>query len=107
VVRTIVAILAAHVRKAETERTRANPPKSLQAYDCYLQVAESQTVFSSSYTSEDLYETGQLRSSKADIAVASPRRACLHPHKKHHCQPAAICKGLDACVQSYLAKDFV
>jgi hypothetical protein len=54
VVRTIVAILAAHVRKAETERTRANPPHSLPAYDCYLQAAESQTVFSSSYISKDL-----------------------------------------------------
>ncbi|HEX7465369.1 MAG TPA: winged helix-turn-helix domain-containing protein, partial [Usitatibacter sp.] len=32
VVRAIVAILAAHVRKAETERTRVRPPNSWQAY---------------------------------------------------------------------------
>jgi adenylate cyclase len=33
VVRTIVAILAAHVRMAETERTRIQPPRNWQAYD--------------------------------------------------------------------------
>ena len=33
VVRTIVTILAARVRKAEVERTRTKPPGSLQAYD--------------------------------------------------------------------------
>jgi TolB-like protein len=33
VVRTIVAILAAHVRMAEIERTRAMPPSSWQGYD--------------------------------------------------------------------------
>src|SRR5215813_13799082 len=60
VVRTIVAILAAHVQKLETERTRADPPNSWQAYDCYLQAAESQTVFSSSYRTADLYETRRL-----------------------------------------------
>src|SRR5262249_56179751 len=39
VVRTIVAILAAHVRMAETERTRTKPPSSWQAYDYYLNAA--------------------------------------------------------------------
>ena len=60
VVRTIVAILAAHVRKAETERTRGNPPNSWQAYDYYLQAAESQASFSSSSRAEDLDEAGRL-----------------------------------------------
>src|SRR5262245_14072306 len=46
VVRTIVALLAAHVRKAETERTRGNPPNSWQAYDYYLQAAEAQASYS-------------------------------------------------------------
>ena len=45
VVRTIVAILAAHVRKAETERTRAKPPNSWQAYDYYLQAVEAFASF--------------------------------------------------------------
>ncbi len=58
--RTIVAILAAHVRKAETERTRGNPPNSWQAYDYYLQAAQSQASFSSSSRAEDLDEAGRL-----------------------------------------------
>jgi len=47
VVRTIVAILAAHVRQAETERTRSKPPNSWQAYDYYLQAVEASVSFSS------------------------------------------------------------
>ena len=47
VVRTIVTILAAHVRIAETERTRTKPPNSWQAYDYYLQAVEASVSFSS------------------------------------------------------------
>ena len=46
VVRTIAAILAAHVGRAETERTRTKPPNSWQAYDYYLQAAEAFASFS-------------------------------------------------------------
>jgi adenylate cyclase len=60
VVRTIVAILAAHVRKAEIERTRAKPPGSWQAYDCYLQALEALLSFTSSLGVEDLYATRRL-----------------------------------------------
>jgi adenylate cyclase len=60
VVRTIVAILAAHVRKAETDRTRAKPPNSWQAYDYYLQAAEAFAYFRSSAKTEKLYETRHL-----------------------------------------------
>jgi adenylate cyclase len=60
VVRTIVAILAAHVRKAETERARHKPPNSWQAYDCYLQAVEALLSFHSSYSLEDLYKTRHL-----------------------------------------------
>ena len=48
VVRTIVTILAAHVRIAETERTHTKPPNSWQAYDYYLQAVEASVSFSSS-----------------------------------------------------------
>jgi adenylate cyclase len=47
VVRTIVTILAAHVRIAETERTRTKPPNSWQAYDYYLKAVEASVSFSS------------------------------------------------------------
>jgi adenylate cyclase len=59
-VRTIVATLAAHVRKAETDRTRAKPPNSWQAYDYYLQGAEAFAYFRSSAKTEKLYETRHL-----------------------------------------------
>lgn len=60
VVRTIAAILAAHVRKAEIERTRVKPPDSLQAYDYYLQAADTYAYFLSSFGVEDLYRTRRL-----------------------------------------------
>ena len=47
VVRTIVTILAANVRIAETERTRTKPPNSWQAYDYYLQAVDASVSFSS------------------------------------------------------------
>ena len=40
VARTIVAILAAHVNKAEIERTLNKPPETWQAYDYYLRAAD-------------------------------------------------------------------
>src|SRR5262245_33833737 len=47
VVRTIVTILAAHVRLAEAERTRTKPPNSWRAYDYYLQAVDASVSFSS------------------------------------------------------------
>jgi len=60
VVATIVAILAAHVRRAEIERTRAKPPNSWQAYDYYLQALDTVASFTSSFSVKDLYETRRL-----------------------------------------------
>jgi TolB-like protein/Tfp pilus assembly protein PilF len=56
VARTIAAILAAHVRHAETERSRAKPPNSLQAYDYCLQAIEALT----SYQFADIVEARRL-----------------------------------------------
>jgi adenylate cyclase len=60
VVGTIVAILAAHVRRAETERSRAKPPNSWQAYDCYLQAADAMDSFLSTFNVENIYEARRL-----------------------------------------------
>jgi len=60
VVGTIAAILAAHVRKAETERTRAKPPNSWQAYDYYLQAAQVLISFDASFSVDALYEARRL-----------------------------------------------
>src|SRR5262249_2384572 len=57
---TIVAILAAHVRQAEIERTRAKPPNSWQAYDYYLQAIDTGASFTSSFSAKDLYEARRL-----------------------------------------------
>jgi len=41
VVRAIVAALAAHVNRAETERALLKPPAAWEAYECYLRGAEA------------------------------------------------------------------
>jgi len=74
VVRTIVAILAAHVRMAETERTRARPPGSWQAYDCYLKAADIFfNTFNRSFTFDALYETRHLLQQSLAIDANSAR----------------------------------
>src|SRR5262245_48795747 len=60
VVRTIVAILAAHVRMAETERTRTKPPSSWQAYDYYLKAVDALNSFERSIAVDHLYEARRL-----------------------------------------------
>src|SRR5262249_10166169 len=60
VVRTIVGILAAYVRKAEVERARTKPPESLQAYDYYLQAAAAYASFLSSFRVEEFDQTRRL-----------------------------------------------
>jgi adenylate cyclase len=59
-VATIAALLAAHVRKAETERTRTKPPNSWLAYDYYLQAADAYASLTSSLSVDDLYEARRL-----------------------------------------------
>ena len=60
VVGTIAAILAAHVRKAETERARTKTPNSWEAYDYYLQAAEVLLSFDASFSVDALYEARRL-----------------------------------------------
>jgi adenylate cyclase len=54
VARTVAAILAAHVGKAEAGRTLLKPPASWQAYDHYLRAADALTSYSSSADREEL-----------------------------------------------------
>jgi len=60
VVHTIVAILAAHVRQAEIERSRAKPPNSWQAYDYYLKAIDTFNSFNRSFAVDALYQTRDL-----------------------------------------------
>ena len=60
VARTVAAILAAHVTKAEAERTVLKPPKSWQAYDHYMRAAEVHATFHRAMQVTALYETREL-----------------------------------------------
>jgi adenylate cyclase len=60
VARTIVAILAAHVNKAEAERTLLKPPVVWQAYDLYMRAVATFASFLSSRKTTDLYEVRRL-----------------------------------------------
>ena len=60
VARTIVAILAAHVNKAEAERTLLKAPATWQAHDYYMRAADALNTFLSSYKVGDLYEVRRL-----------------------------------------------
>src|SRR5262249_47922938 len=60
VARTIVSVLAAHVRKAESERVRTKPPNSWEAYDYFLQAADALGSFNASFNKDDLYRTRHL-----------------------------------------------
>jgi adenylate cyclase len=77
VARSIVITLAAHVGRAETERTRAKPPNSWEAYDYYLQGADILASFLLSYSAEDLYETRRLLGQSLSIDASYARAYAL------------------------------
>jgi adenylate cyclase len=60
VARAIVAILAAHVNQAETERTLLKPPAAWEAYECYLRGAEAHSLHLSRLTTASLYDARRL-----------------------------------------------
>jgi adenylate cyclase len=60
VARTIVAIVAAHVNKAEIERTINKAPETWQAYDYYLRAADRHASYWSSHKAAELYEVRRL-----------------------------------------------
>lgn len=60
VARTIAALLAAHVNKAETERTLNKAPAAWQAYDYYLRAANVHDAFFRSFDVAALYEVRRL-----------------------------------------------
>ena len=60
VARTIVTLLAAHVNKAEAERTSNKPPAAWHAYDYYMRATEVFSSFRTSFEVEKLYETRRL-----------------------------------------------
>jgi len=65
--RTIVAILAAHVNKAEIERSLNTPPETWQAYDYYLQALDASRSFAS--TSNVAYNEEARRLLEQSLAI--------------------------------------
>ena len=57
VVRTIVAILSAHVSRSEAERTLSKPRTGWQAYDYYLRGAETYAAFHRAISADKIYES--------------------------------------------------
>jgi adenylate cyclase len=104
VARTIATILAAHVNKAEAERTLLKPPAIWQAYDYYMRAAAAWVSFLSSWKIEDLRETrGCLEKSlsidsryaRAHAMLASTHRvAWLNPLDAEYQSPAALDRSI-------------
>ena len=75
VARTIVAVLAVHVNKAETERVLATPPATWQAYEHYLRAAHTLVLYHSSLNKEDLV---QGRRGLRQVLAIDPNYARAH-----------------------------
>jgi len=100
VARTIAAVLAAHVNKAEAERTLLKPPATWQAYDYYTRAAAAWASFQSSWKLDQLLETRQhlADSLKIDpkyaraysLLASTYRVAWLNPINEEHLTPAAL-----------------
>ncbi len=58
--RSIVTILAAHVNRAEAERSLLKPPSAWQAHDYFMRGAATFVSFWSSFKVEELYEARRL-----------------------------------------------
>jgi adenylate cyclase len=74
VVRAMAAILAAHVNRAEAERTLLKPPATWQAHDHYMRGAITFAQYRASYNVEQLYQARAIleRSISADPDYARP-----------------------------------
>ena len=98
--RAIVAILVAHVNKAEAERTLLKPPATWQAYDFFMRASVIYTAMRSSFKLADLYEARRLleRSISLDPSYARAYAplsythlfAWMFPLDEDHLSPTAV-----------------
>ena len=104
VARTIAAILAAHVNRAEAERTLLKPPATWQAYDHYMRAAAAWASFQSSWKLESLLETRHnlaeslkidAKYARAHSLLASTHRAAwLNPLNDEYLNPSALDRAI-------------
>jgi adenylate cyclase len=98
--RAIVAILVAHVDKAEAERTLLKSPATWQAYDFFMRASDIYIAARSSFNVADLYETRRLleRCIALDPNYARAYATLSHTHlfawifrlDEDHLSPAAL-----------------
>jgi adenylate cyclase len=77
VARAIVAIVAAHVKRAEIERALLKPPAAWEAYEYYLRGAEAYFLHCNSPTKASLYETRRLLKQSLAIDPGYARAAAM------------------------------
>jgi adenylate cyclase len=105
VARTIVAILAAHVTRAETERTLLKPPAAWEAYEYYLRGAEAFFLYVTRRTKASLYDVRRLLEQSLAIDPNYARAAAmlslthlgpyLEPVDGNYLSPAALDRALE------------
>jgi adenylate cyclase len=105
VARAIVAILAAHVKRAEIERTLLKPSAAWKAYEYYLRGVEALFLRVTRPTKESLYEARRLLEQSLAIdpdyarAAAALSQSHLYayfePHDGDYLNPAALDRALE------------
>src|SRR6266481_6297586 len=105
VARTIVAILAAHVKRAEIERTLLKPPAAWEAYEYYLRGAKAFFLHQSRRTKASLYDARRLLEQSLAIDPGYARAAAVlswthchayfEPFDGDYLSPAALDRALE------------
>ena len=105
VARAIVAILAAHVKRAETERALLKPPAAWEAYEYYLRGAEAFFLHMSRLTKDSLYDARRLFEQSLAIDPDYARAAAalsethllayVEPYDGDYLSPAALDRALE------------
>jgi adenylate cyclase len=110
VARAIATILAAHVNKAEAERTLLKPPARWQAYDYYMRGADTLALYWSSAKAEDLYKTRRLMGQSLAVDPNYARAystlsttyviAWLNALDPDHLQPATLDRAYELAIKA-------
>jgi adenylate cyclase len=103
--RTIVALLAAHVNRAETERALLKPPAAWEAYEYYLRGAEAFFLHWNRRTKASLCDARRLLEQSLVIAPDYARAAAMlswtyihayiEPFDGDYLSPAALDRALE------------